>query len=77
MGKNLAVEIDETTYRHLEALAEERNCKVKDEVAEAIRTHIAQRMSYLNDPFFRIGKAGRSGLGDLSKSHDKYLYGTG
>lgn len=77
MGKNLAVEIDEATYRHLTALAKERNCEVKDEIAQAIRTYISQRMSYMHDPFFRIGKAGHSGLGDLSENHDKYLYETG
>ncbi len=73
----LDVEVDETTYRHLKVLAERRKGQVKEEVAEAIRIHIAQRMSYLHDSFFQIGKAGQSGLGDLSENHDKYLYGTG
>jgi hypothetical protein len=30
---------------------------------------------YSNDPFFRIGKAGKSRLVDLAKAHDEYLYG--
>ena len=76
MRKSVMVEIDEATYQELEQLAQERGAKLEEALVEAIKAHLAQRNAYVNDPFFRIGKAGRSGLGDLAEAHDEYLYGT-
>ena len=42
---------------------------------EAIKSYIGRLSTYSDDPFFRIGKAGKSGLKDLAKAHDEYLYG--
>lgn len=76
MGKSVTVEIDEATYRELEKLAQDRGAKPEEALVEAIQVYLEQRKTYVNDTFFQIGKAGRSGLGDLAKSHDKYLYGS-
>ena len=74
MGKSVTVEMDEATYQELERLAQERGAKLEEALAEAIEAYLEQRKAYANDPFFQIGKAGRSALGDLAKAHDKYLY---
>ena len=50
---------------------------MEDEVTEAIKSYIERMSAYSHDPFFRIGKAGKSGLKDLAKAHDEYLYGKG
>lgn len=76
MGKSVTVEIDEFVYQELERLVRERGTPLEAAVAEAIEAYLKQEKAYLNDPFFQIGKAGRSGLGDLAEAHDKYLYGT-
>jgi len=76
MGKSVTVEIDEATYRELEQVAQERGAKLEEALAEAIEAYLEQRKACVNDPFFQIGKAGCSGLGDLAEAHDKYLYGT-
>ena len=73
--KSLTVEIDEATYGQLETIAQQNKTKLEDEVIEAVKTYIEHRIVYDSDPFFQIGKGGRSGLGDLSEAHDKYLYG--
>ncbi len=77
MPKSVIVELDEGTYQELERLAHERGARLEEALAEVVAAYLEQRRAYLNDPFFQIGKAGRSGLGDLAKAHDKYLYGTG
>lgn len=77
MGKDITIEIGENTYNQLEAIAEKKGSKLGDEIMEAIKTYIERMNVFSDDPFFKIGKAGKSGLGDLSKSHDKYLYEKG
>jgi len=76
MGKSVTVEIDELVYQELERLVQERGTRLEAALAEAIEAYLTQRKAYINDPFFQIGKAGRSGLGDLAAAHDQYLYGT-
>lgn len=75
MAKSVIVEIDEGTYQELERLAHERGARLEEALAEAVAAYLEQRRAYISDPFFQIGKAGRSGLGDLAQAHDKYLYG--
>lgn len=72
--KSITIEIGENTYDQLETIAEEKGSKLRDEVMEAIKAYIKRMSAFRDDPFFKIGKAGRSELGDLAKSHDKYLY---
>jgi len=48
---------------------------LEDEVEKAIKVYIERAREYSNDPFFQIGTGGgKSGLKDLAKAHDKYLY---
>jgi len=57
----------------LEAIAQKQGSKVEDELTEAIKSYIERMSAYSNDPFFQVGKAGKSGLKDLAKAHDKYF----
>lgn len=75
MGKSITVELDELTYQELERLAQEGGTRLEEALTEAVEAYLEQKKGYLHDPFFQIGKAGRSGLGDLAEAHDKYLYG--
>ena len=59
----------------LEAIGQKQGYTLEDEVVEAIKLYVEQMNMYSNDSFFQIGKAGKSGLKDLSKAHDEYLYG--
>ncbi|NOR76978.1 MAG: hypothetical protein GQ523_00770 [Methanophagales archaeon] len=46
-------------------------------MAEAIKSYLERMSAYSDDPFFLIGKAGKSCLKDRAKAHDEYLYGKG
>lgn len=75
MAKSVIVKLDEGTYRELERWAHERGAPLEKALAEVIAAYLRQQRAYASDPFFKLGKAGRSGLGDLAEAHDKYLYG--
>ncbi len=72
--KSLVLKIGENIYGQLEALAQSQGSKLEDEVKKAIKVYIERAREYSNDPFFQIGTGGKSGLKDLAKAHDKYLY---
>jgi len=73
--KSITIGIKVKLYGQLEAIAQKQGSKLEDEVTEAIKSYIGRLSTYSDDPFFRIGKAGKSGLKDLAKAHDEYLYG--
>ncbi len=72
--KSRIIEIGGDICGQLEAIGQKQGYTLEDEVAEAIKSYIEQTRAYSNDPFFQIGKAGKSGLKDLAKAHDEYLY---
>jgi len=74
MGRNVTLEFDEKTYQEMKRLAEASGGRLETALADAVAAYLEQRKNYLSDPFFLLGKAGRSGLGDLAEAHDKYLY---
>ena len=73
--KSITIGIKEDIYGQLEAIAQKRSDKLEEEVTEAIKSYIESMSAYSDDPFFQIGKAGKSGLKYLAKAHDEYLYG--
>ncbi len=73
--RNLTIRIGRDIYGQLEAIGQKHGATLEDELIEAIKSHVERAMVYSSDSFFQIGKAGKSGLKDLAKSHDKYLYG--
>ncbi|NOR78691.1 MAG: hypothetical protein GQ523_09815 [Methanophagales archaeon] len=75
--KSTAIEIKDDIYGQLEVIAQKQGSKLEDEVAKAIKSYLERMSAYSDDPFFQIGKAGKSGLKDLAKAHDEYLYGKG
>jgi len=75
MERTITVEMDEMVYRKLEWLTERDGGEPQDALVEAVEAYLARREAYVKDPFFQIGKGGRSGLGDLAEAHDRYLYG--
>jgi len=74
MGRNVTLELDEKTYQEMKRLAEASGGRLETALVEAIAAYLEQRKTYVTDSFFLIGKAGRSGLGDMAEAHDKYLY---
>jgi hypothetical protein len=72
--KGISIEITEGVYGQLEAIAEKQGYKLEDEMVEAMKSYIGRKGAYSDDPFLLIGKAGKSGLKDLAKVHDAYLY---
>lgn len=72
--KSLIIGIEENIYGQLEAIAQRQGSKLEDKVTEAIKSYIERTRAYSNDSFFQIGEGGKSGLKDLAKAHDKYLY---
>ena len=72
--KSITIGIKEEIYGQLEAIAQKQGSKLEVEVTEAIKSYIERMSAYSNDSFFQIGKAGKSGLKDLAKAHDEYLY---
>ena len=73
--KSMTIEINANIYGQLEAIAQKHGSKLEYEIMEAIKSYIERMSTYSDDPFFQIGTAGKSGLKDLAKAHDKYLYG--
>ena len=73
--KSIIIGVKENIYGQLEGIAQKQGSNLEDEIMEAIKLYIARMSTYSDDPFFQIGKAGKSGLKDLAKAHDKYLYG--
>ena len=72
--KSITIGIKESIYGQLEDIVQKQGSKLEDEIAEAIKSYIERMRAYSDDTFFQIGKAGKSGLTDLAKAHDKYLY---
>jgi hypothetical protein len=72
--KSISIEIKENIYGQLEAIAQKQGSKLEYEIKEAIKSYIERMSAYSDDPFFQIGKAGKSGLKDLAKAHDKYAH---
>ncbi len=75
MERCLSIDLPERSYKQLKTLALISRTRVEDELVVAIKVYIAYRKNYINDPFFLIGKTGKSGIGNLSEHHDAYLYG--
>jgi hypothetical protein len=55
----------------LEAIAQKQGSKLEYEIMGAIKSYIERMSAYSDDSFFQIGKAGKLGLKDLAKAHDK------
>jgi hypothetical protein len=76
MAKVVQTTLEEDEYKTLREILRRRGLSLKDGVRLAI-TRLLMEETRLDpsDSFLTRQPAGRSGRGDLSKDHDKYLYG--
>ena len=76
------IRLPRTQRKALKRVAVERECSLARLVREVLEEFLDRQRNPLppaafrKDPLFGVGtKPGRSGLGDLAKNHNKYLYG--
>lgn len=76
MVKVVQTVLDEEEYRTLRDLLRRKNLSLKEGLHMAV-TKLLQEEARVSpsDPFLARQPVGRSSRGDLSKAHDKYLYG--
>jgi len=76
MTKVVQTVLDEEEYRMFKEALEKKGLSIREGVKVAITKIIEEEFRVdPADPFFTRKPAGRSGVGDLSKKHDRYLYG--
>jgi hypothetical protein len=73
------IQLKEDTLNQIKLISQKQHKKESDIIIEAINAYLKeQELDWKNDPFFMLGTEPKeSGLGDLSKEHDKYLYDNG
>jgi len=74
MSNIVELEIPKEVNKRLEILVERENCRAEDLLLEAIKESIERKFERLNDPFFEVTNTKGSGLTDIGRNHDKYLY---
>ncbi len=66
-------------YRKIERKAKEESKSSAQFIREAVVEYLSKKeekkIDWENDPIFKLAGIGQSGLGDLAKNHDAYLYG--
>lgn len=76
MAKVVQTTLKEEEYRAFKEALREKGLSIREGLKLAVvRLIEAEFRVAADDPFFTHKPVGRSGLGDLSKKHDKYLYG--
>ena len=78
MAKVVQTTLEEEEYRTLREVVRKKGLSLKEGLHLAV-TRLLQEEVRLNpsDAFFSRKPVGRSGRKDLSRAHDKYLYGKG
>lgn len=74
MSNVVELEIPKEVNEKLEILIEKENRRAKDLLLDAIKGAIERKFERLNDPFFETTNNKGSGLNDVGRNHDKYLY---
>ena len=76
MTKVVQTTLDEEEYRTLKEILRKRGLSLKEGLRIAVSQLLKEETKVdAKDPFLVRKATGRSGRGDLSKAHDKYLYG--
>jgi predicted DNA-binding protein len=77
--KRTQVYFPEDLYRKVARKAKEESKSSAQLIREAVTEYLVKKeiqdIDWESDPIFRLAGIGRSGLGDLAKNHDVYLYG--
>ncbi len=76
MTKVVQTTLDEEEYRTLKEILGKKGLSLKEGLRIAVSQLLKEETKIdAKDPFLVRKPTGRSGRGDLSKAHDRYLYG--
>jgi len=76
MAKVVQTDIEEEEYRLFKELLGKQKLSIREGLRIAIDRMVKEEVTVdPKDSFLTRKPRGRSGLGDLSSKHDKYLYG--
>lgn len=68
--------LEEEEYRVFKDLLEKRKLSIREGLRKAVTRMLDEEVRVdPRDPFLVRRPRGKSGLGDLSRKHDEYLYG--
>ena len=74
MSNVVELEIPKEINNKLDILVEKESRRAEDLLLEAIKGSIERKLERLNDSFFETTNTKESGLTDVGRNHDKYLY---
>jgi hypothetical protein len=76
MARVVQTSLEEEEYRTFKDLLEKRKLSIREGLRKAV-TRMLEEEAKIDpkDPFLVRRPHGKSGLGDLSRKHDEYLYG--
>ena len=76
MAKVIQTSLEEEEYRVFKDLLEKRKLSIREGLRKAVTRMLEGEVRVdPRDPFLVRRPRGKSGLGDLSRKHDEYLYG--
>ncbi len=76
MAKVVQTSLEEEEYRVFRDLLEKRKLSIREGLRKAVTKMLEEEVRMdPKDPFLLRRPRGKSGLGDLSRKHDEYLYG--
>ncbi|MDI6735544.1 MAG: hypothetical protein QME42_05035 [bacterium] len=74
MSNVVELEIPKEVNRKIDILLEKENRRAEDLLLEVIKGSIERKFERFNDSFFEVINTKGSGLTDVGRNHDKYLY---
>lgn len=75
MTKTVQTILEEEEYKEFKEILEKKRLSIREGLKLAVSNLVKAEFKIdANDPFFTHKPVGRSGLGDLSRKHDRYLY---
>ncbi|ODS39098.1 MAG: hypothetical protein A7316_11220 [Candidatus Altiarchaeales archaeon WOR_SM1_86-2] len=72
--KSISINISDSMYKKFRDVLKQKDIGIEKGILEAINEFISKESEYKSDPFFKMGSSGESGVRDISKKHDLYLY---
>jgi len=76
MAKVVQTSLEEEEYRVFKDLLGKRKLSIREGLRKAVTRMLEEEVRVdPRDPFLVRRPRGKSGLGDLSRKHDEYLYG--
>ncbi len=76
MAKVIQTDLEEDEYMLFTEMLHKQKLSIREGLRLAVNRMVKEGVKVdPKDPFFNRRPTGRSGLGDLSKKHDEYLYG--